>query len=344
MASQGTVLLTGANGGLGSAIVADILKKPDLASNYTGVYTVRKAATATHLNKVLATAPKSHKHSVVDLDLSSLASVRETAAEINRRVAAGELPPIKVLILNAAYQDHEQIKMTDDGFEVTWHVNYLANQLLVLLLLQSMDKEKSRILIIGSWSHDIDDARNNTNGEPYKDYETLFPGANELAKGMWSRPDSGGGWFTGYRRYGASKLCAVMLMHELATRLARDPELSNISVVGLDPGAMASDLTRRGGFWLTVVGIKWLLPIMASLAVKFDPNGIARPLWKSAGDAVRLCFEVDAPAGKLLYLNGTDELETGREARDAAKRRALWGYGLEAAQIKQEDTVLREWQ
>lgn len=58
----------------------------------------------------------------------------------------------------------------------------------------------------------IDDERNNTNGEPYKGWDTLFPGAEELAKGKWSRPDSGGGWFTGYRRYGASKLCAVMLM------------------------------------------------------------------------------------------------------------------------------------
>lgn len=44
--------------------------------------------------------------------------------------------------------------MTDDGYETTWQVNFLANQLLALLLLQSMDKVKSRILIIGSWSHE----------------------------------------------------------------------------------------------------------------------------------------------------------------------------------------------
>lgn len=44
--------------------------------------------------------------------------------------------------------------MTADGYEITWHVNYLANQLLSLMLLQSMDKEKGRILILGSWSHE----------------------------------------------------------------------------------------------------------------------------------------------------------------------------------------------
>lgn len=106
--SQGTILLTGANGGLGSAIVAGILKKPELAA-YTGVYTVRKAATATQLKTVLNSGSKAHKHDIVDLDLSSLASVRKMATEINRRVAAGELPPIKALILNAAYQDHEEL-------------------------------------------------------------------------------------------------------------------------------------------------------------------------------------------------------------------------------------------
>lgn len=107
--SKGSIILTGANGGLGSAIVSNILQKPDLASNYTSVYTVRKAATASQLKQVLGSAPASHKHELVDLDLGSLASVRKTAAEINARVAKGELPRIRALILNAGYQDHLEI-------------------------------------------------------------------------------------------------------------------------------------------------------------------------------------------------------------------------------------------
>ncbi|KAH6961217.1 hypothetical protein DER45DRAFT_560394 [Fusarium avenaceum] len=340
---QGTVLVTGANGGLGAAIVDDIIKKPNLASNYAGVYTVRKAATATRLQKSLSYAPASHKHGVVDLDLGSLASVRTVAAEINRRVAAGELPPIRALILNAGYQDHELITMTDDGYETSWQVNFLANQLLVLLLLQSMDKEKGRILIVGSWSHDVKDPRNNASMECYKDIDSLFPGPEELAKGKWSRPGSGGGWLAGYRRYGASKLCAVMLMHELVNRLAHDDKLSNITVVGLDPGVMGTDLTRRGSA-VMYYGLKFVAPLVAPLLVKFSPNGDYRPAWKSAGDAIQLAFETKASAGKPLYLNGTDELETSKEAQDDAKRRALWTYGLEAAQIKQGDTILQDWQ
>lgn len=89
--------------------------------------------------------------------------------------------------------------------------------------------------------------------------------------------------------------------------------------------------------------IKRLLPVIAYVAVKFNPNGTMRPLWKSAGDAVRLCFELDAPKGKLLYMNGTEEAKTSKEAMDAEKRKELWSYGLEAAGIKEGDTILKNW-
>ncbi|CAM1506791.1 Fc.00g064320.m01.CDS01 [Cosmosporella sp. VM-42] len=340
--SQGSILVTGTNGGLGSAIVGHILKTPDLASNYTGVYTVRKAAAATHLKKVLGSAPKSHKHEIVDLDLGSLASVKKTATEINRRVAAGELQPIRALVLNAGYQDHEDLNMTGDGFEASWQINFLSNMVLSLLLLQSMDKKGGRILVVCSWSHDINDDRNQTGGnDPYKGYTTLFPSAEALAKGEWSTPQEAGGWLNGYRRYGASKLCAVMLVHELADRLGRDPELSNISVLGLDPGGMGSDLTRRGSFMLGV-SIK-IIPLMAPVLMKFNPNGSLRTLSKSAGDVIRACFEIDAPKGKSLYLNGSEEYQTSREATDAANRKAVWDYSVQAADIKQGDTILRNW-
>ena len=59
------------------------------------------------------------------------------------------------------------------------------------------------------------DQRNATNGmTPYVDpkWHNIHPGAEALAKGKWSTPEDDPSWFSGYRRYGASKLCAVMLM------------------------------------------------------------------------------------------------------------------------------------
>ncbi|PHH86959.1 hypothetical protein CDD83_9489 [Cordyceps sp. RAO-2017] len=346
--SGGTILVTGANGGLGSAIVAHILKEPHLASDYTAVYTVRNEQAASRLRSVLAKAPAAHKHEMLELELGSVESVKRTAAEVNRRVAAGELPPIRALILNAGYQDATAMTISDDGLEMSWQVNFLANLVLSLQLLQSMRKDDGRILLMGSWAHDIEDERNAMGGSNhlYKppQFETLFPGPEALAKGRWSTPQDDPSWYGGHRRYGASKLCTVMLMHELANRLAKDPELSNIAVIGLDPGGMGSDISRRGSFMMSVVTMKVVLPLLAAILVRFYPNGAIRPLWKSASDVVGACFEVETPKGKFLYLNGSEEWETAKDAQDEDKRRALWQYGLEAAGIKAGDTVLADWQ
>jgi NAD(P)-dependent dehydrogenase (short-subunit alcohol dehydrogenase family) len=104
-APKGTIIVTGANGGLGSAIVSRIIQTSALAEHFQGVYTVRIAAKAEVLQSQLRKAPTTHKHDIIELDLSRLASVRDVAAAINKRVADGSLPPIRALILNAAYQD-----------------------------------------------------------------------------------------------------------------------------------------------------------------------------------------------------------------------------------------------
>ncbi|KAL7945961.1 NAD(P)-binding protein [Trichoderma barbatum] len=345
MGSKGTILVTGANGGLGSAIVQNILGNSDLASNYTGVYAVRKAATATILKATLSRAPSSHKHDTVDVDLGSLASVRKAAADINARVAKGELPRIRTLILNAAYQDYTGFVMSEDGFEMTWQVNYLSNLLLSLLLLQSMDAQDGRILLIGSWSHNIEDNRNDVMNA-YKDprYPTLYPGVDALAKGQWSRPEEDPTTKAGFRRYGASKLCAIMLCEELVTRIAKDPKLSNISIIDLDPGGMPTNIARRAGFLIRFVVMKLVLPIIAEVSVRIKPNGVLRPAWKSAADVVRACFELEAHRGGVLHLDGSEtKPPIAKEVKDEAKRKEVWEYGLKAAHIEEGDTVLVNW-
>ena len=191
-----------------------------------------------------------------------------------------------------------------------------------------------------------------------------------LAKGKWSTPQDDTTWYAGYRRYGASKLCAVMLQYvepltfrfscpsrdpldyvltsfirqELDKRLASDPVLSSITVIGLDPGGMSSDLGRRGDFVFRVVKMKWLMPVAGAINTYFDPNGPLRTSSKSAGDVLRACFDIDVASNEHLYLNGTDKIEVAKDAQDVEKRKSLWKYGVEAAAIKAGDTVLKDWQ
>lgn len=148
-ASSGTILLTGANGGLGTAIVDAVVSKPEL-SGFHGIYTVRDANTATSLQSALQ-AKRSHSHETLSLDLSNLANVREVAAAVNAKVSAGEIPKIRALILNAAYRDHQGQTRTENGLDSAFASNYLGHWLLVLLLLQSMDQESGRIVVVSSW-------------------------------------------------------------------------------------------------------------------------------------------------------------------------------------------------
>lgn len=150
--SKGTIFLTGANGGLGTAIVDGIVSRPELSGCY-GIYTVRDANTATALNSTLRAA-KSHPHQILWLDLSNLANVRQVAATVNAKVASGEIPQIRALILNAAYREHQGQKRTESGLDISFASNYLGHWLLVMLLLKSMDQKSGRIVALGSWVHE----------------------------------------------------------------------------------------------------------------------------------------------------------------------------------------------
>ncbi len=126
---KGSILITGANGGLGSAIVSRIVSS-DLGKDYHGIYIVRNPKTAYILNDILE-RPKaeSHGHDTIAMDLSSLENVRKAAADIGNRIAEGRLPRLRALILNAAYQDSTELHMTNDGFEITFQINYLSRLL-----------------------------------------------------------------------------------------------------------------------------------------------------------------------------------------------------------------------
>jgi NAD(P)-dependent dehydrogenase (short-subunit alcohol dehydrogenase family) len=211
---KGTILITGANGGLGTAFVQTLISSP-LALEYRGLFTVRNTSGAGNLQQILTKAPKSFESELLDLDLSSLESIRNLAHDINCRVTTGALEPIRALVLNAAWQEcnAETLKpktMTKDGFEGNFGINYLANFSFVLQILQSMDKKNGRIVIVSSSTHDPFDPFNNLLGI-YKgdEFKTMFPDLESVTKGIEYTDD---GYKAGVRRYGASKTLMVMFM------------------------------------------------------------------------------------------------------------------------------------
>ncbi|GIC93747.1 uncharacterized protein Aud_010235 [Aspergillus udagawae] len=170
-----TIMVTGTAFPLGTAIVRSMLRRPDLVKNTYGLYATAHGAES-RLREFLES--NKHTHKILTLAYTELADVRKTAEGINRRVAIGSLPPIQALVL------HEK----DDVMPF----------LLSLLLLQSIDQDRGRIVVIGNRTRRMD------------------------ALGSFTDKPA------------ATKLSDTMLWCELSARLAVDPALSNISVAVVD--------------------------------------------------------------------------------------------------------------
>ncbi|KAJ4385715.1 hypothetical protein N0V93_010144 [Gnomoniopsis smithogilvyi] len=344
--TKGTILVTGANGGLGSATVKRIATSTELAS-YHGLYVVRSTSSA--LTSTLASAEADHTHEILTLDLTSQSSVRRAAATINARVATGEIPPIRALVLNAGFQDfgkQQWLKEADGALDVTFAANYLGHWLLTLLLLQSMDTDKGRIVIVCSQAHDPLDKRNERTKAFVGQYETIIhdqSSIDAIAKGTWSASSEEPGFRSGYRRYGASKLFLVMMIHSLQTRLDRDPSLSKICILGVDPGTMSTGLQRHAIWFIRVLLFKVIYPFIAWL----QPNGPIRTTKRSAEDIVRAAFDHGPGLGeepKGVYLDGAVLRETGEESRDAQKRDWVWKESVRLTGLKDDEVALVDWQ
>lgn len=213
---KGTILLTGANGSLGSTMASQIASTPELAAYY-GLYAVRDAQAAPVLRTALAqhrTTTSPHAHDVISLNLADLDSVRNVAATINARVAAGEIPPIRALVLNAGYLEFmAQSWTTAGGFDMTFASNYLGHWLLTVLLLGSMDRDAGRVVVVGSEAHDPHNPKGKASYADPRWAEFMRGGSSEsVARGTWSTSEEDPSYAGGFRRYGASKFCQAMMM------------------------------------------------------------------------------------------------------------------------------------
>ncbi|MAD83246.1 MAG: hypothetical protein CL912_09785 [Deltaproteobacteria bacterium] len=200
----GSILITGPNGGIGIGFVSQFLKSP-YALTHSAIYAVRDPAKATDLKAALTKAPEGHKYVLLPIDLTSQSSIRSFATDVNTRVSSGSVLPISALILNAGVQDTAREYFTDDGFERTFFVNYLANFLLTLLLLQSMDKQHGRVIYTSSTATDIWWSVNNAYFSNEEQKKSIVTDCEKIAKGIEEYPD-GNAVKTGQRRYALSKI------------------------------------------------------------------------------------------------------------------------------------------
>ena len=184
---------------------------------------------------------------VVEMDMASLASVRQAAEQC---LAPGR--PIDVLLNNAGVVNTSR-KTTVDGFEETLAVNHFAPFLLTGLLLPAIQEGPgARIVNVAS-------------------------GAHAFARGMGFEDLHAEQGYKTFREYGRSKLANILFTRSLAQRLAEYP----VTVNSLHPGAVSTSLgTQNGGV------MSKILPLIFKPFFRSPEKGAETSIYLCSSDEV----------------------------------------------------------
>lgn len=198
-------VVTGANTGIGKVTARELARGGAIV-----VLACRsKEKTDSAIEDIRRDIPGA-KLEFLELDLSSLESVRKAASEL---LATGR--PIHLLINNAGLAGSRGL--TQDGFELAFGVNHLGHYLFTRLLLDRIiEGAPARIVNVSSKSH-------------YDTKQFDLSGVRERTKNV-----------TGLAEYSLSKLANVLFSAELDRRL----QGTGVSTYSLHPGVVASDVWR----------------------------------------------------------------------------------------------------
>lgn len=201
-----TVLVTGANSGLGRASAHALAAR--------GCTVILAARSEERTRPVLEELRRRYPSADLDflpLDLASLASVRGAAERV---LASGRR--LDVLMNNAGVAG--TAGLTEDGFEITIGTNYVGPFYLTSLLLpRLLDAPNGRIVNVASVAHE------------------------RVAAFDWTWIDRRTtGAPSGFPMYAASKLMNILHARELARRLAG----TRVTTYAVHPGGVASNIWR----------------------------------------------------------------------------------------------------
>jgi NAD(P)-dependent dehydrogenase (short-subunit alcohol dehydrogenase family) len=275
-------IITGSNTGLGYD-TARVLA----AHGATVVMAVRDTAKGEAAAARIRTLTPGADVTVQKLDLGSLASVKESAAEM-----AAAYPRIDLLINNAGVM-YPPKSTTADGFELQFGTNHLGHFALTGLLLKNLlPVDGSRVVVVASIAHNI---------KAKIDFDDL-----QWEKRSYDRVAS----------YGQSKLANLMFAYDLQRRLAAAK--AKTIAVAAHPGVAATELMRHmpGS---NLPGVDWI----SSKVLNSAEMG-ALPTLRAATDVSVKGGQYYGPDG-FRELRGHPRLvDSSAQSKDVAVQERLW--------------------
>ncbi|KMT16355.1 hypothetical protein BVRB_3g055020 [Beta vulgaris subsp. vulgaris] len=277
-----TAIVTGATSGIGAETARVLALR--------GVHVVmgvRNMAAAREVKEKISSDIPSAKVDAMELDLSSMASVRKFASEFT---SSGL--PLNILINNAGIMA-TPFMLSKDKIELQFAINHLGHFLLTNLLLETMKKtvhesnREGRIVNVSSRRHQLS-----------------YP--EGIRFGKINDP-------TGYNSlsaYGQSKLANVLHANELARHLKEDGV--EITANSVHPGVVDTDIFRHHSLF------RGLVNLVGRCIVKNVQQGAATMCY------VALHPNVQGIRGK--YFVDCDIAKASPQSNDADLARKLWEF------------------
>jgi retinol dehydrogenase 12 len=197
-------LITGATDGVGKVTATQLAR-----NGYAVVLAARNEAKAATVTREIVTSTGNRDVDYLIADLSSLAQLRRLAETFIVRY-----PRLDVLINNAGIIMPQRV-LTEDGYEKTFQVNYLAPFYLTQLLLNELEKSPQGRII-------------NLSSSVYR--------AGKFDPGNLQSEQR----FSTIGAYAASKLCVLLFTIELARRL----EPTRVTANAVHPGVVRTPMMR----------------------------------------------------------------------------------------------------
>ena len=230
--AEATILVTGATDGLGKRVARELAAKGTTVLLH-GRSPERLEATLEELRGQTST----EKVGSYLADLSSLAAVRDLADRI-----LSEYDRLDVLVNNAGIIVQER-KESEDGYELTFAVNYLSHFLLTSLLLPLLKgSAPARVVNVASA------------GQSPIDFDDPM-----LERG-----------YEAMRAYSKSKLAQIMFTFELAERLSG----TGVSVNALHPASLMDTKMVQDTFGYTMSTVEEGAEAIVHLAVSPEFEGV----------------------------------------------------------------------
>ncbi|KAM1780811.1 hypothetical protein FF1_041940 [Malus domestica] len=279
-----TAIVTGASSGIGTE-TARVLA---LRGAHV-VMAVRNMAAGKDAREQIVKAIPSAKVDAMELDLSSLSSVRKFASDFN---SSGL--PLNILINNAGVAT--PFTLSKDKIELQFATNHVGHFLLTNLLLDTMKKtacksgKEGRIVNVSSEGHRY----------PYP-------------KGIRFDKINDQEGYSSFRAYCQSKLANILHANELARRLKE--EGADITANSLHPGAIVTNLFRYNS------AINGLVNVLGRAVLKNVKQGAATTCY------VALHPQVKGVTGE--YFRDSNLSKPSRQGQDAEMAKKLWDFSMD---------------